>query len=879
MTADTTLDASLAYYARHGAALFPIPARKKDPWGIIHSFAHDFSTDPAQWAAWRAANPDCNFGLVAGPSRLIIVDTDIKELGRERAWRLYAEWFTSRGLPVYPPHVQSASGGWHTLFSVPESTDLKQPALIQATEGSKKAIVEVRAGNGYVVAAGSYYDGQGKGEPSGPYLFLTDAPPHSAPPHLVEHCSPSSSAGSAIGVGTRDPNDTATLLKWMAQHSLFNSYEDWTGAGMALRLEFGDTVGLPLWRLTHLDDGKDKSEANHWASFATEPGPGVQTLNTLMKRAHAAGWIGSIRSSASHMFAGLDAVASMAAASGADLPGTALLGRADERARLANPILQEFMDATSGEPSRPAYPDFPQLPPDCSSNPLFSALNDCIARVMAMADSPKTFKADRVIAVLAILAVVHPDTFDSVARRLTLAGCKVSRPQIKSAAIAFEERTERAFVPQEGWILDSKGFPEANNSDNIPIFFQVVGVSVRWNAWLERAEVRGGNDPDLHWDDWTYFDDTVAAKLRTRGNRTKTRFLPGKDFFWESVLAFAHVNSVDPARSLLDQLQSDWDGVPRLDGWLSKCCHIPQDDYHVAVSRNIIGGIVKRIRNPGIKFDTMAVFYGPQGTGKSTMAAILALRPEWFTDSIMFGTESKELVLSLAGKAVCEISEMGMRGSTNANHVKAMISRQVDAGRTAYARSVTERARRNIWIGTTNSDTPLEDPSGNRRFLPVEVATAINLGWLSSNVQQLVGEAATLESRGIDFNLHPSIWNDAAKRQEAARVESDIEIRLETWFGLTTFTENAYVVSADLSQLASMVGWRSGNSGERKSVMQRLGFRQETPYLSGKKTRVWYRGAPTLPANIESASVRYEVDKTDKGLPKVTPRGPTCLPS
>jgi hypothetical protein len=302
------------------------------------------------------------------------------------------------------------------------------------------------------------------------------------------------------------------------------------------------------------------------------------------------------------MFADIgDAVAKLAANAGADLPGTALLGRAYERARLANPILQEFMDATANEPTRPVCPDFPQLPADCSSHPLCTTLNDMIGRVMAMADSPKTFKADRVIQVLAILAVVHPDTFDSVVRRLALAGCKVSRPQIKFAASAFEERAERAFIPQEGWILDARnGFPEKDNSDNIPIFFKILGVDVRWNAWLERAEVRGGNDPDTQWADWTYFDDTVAAKLRTRGNRTKTRFLPGKDFFWESVLAFAHVNTVDPARELLDTLQAQWDEQPRLDGWLSKCCGLPDDPYHCAVSLNIIGGMVRRIRHPGV---------------------------------------------------------------------------------------------------------------------------------------------------------------------------------------------------------------------------------------------------------------------------------------
>ena len=44
-----TLD-PLEFYARHGAALFPIPAGQKAPFGIVGSFKHDSSRDPEQWA-------------------------------------------------------------------------------------------------------------------------------------------------------------------------------------------------------------------------------------------------------------------------------------------------------------------------------------------------------------------------------------------------------------------------------------------------------------------------------------------------------------------------------------------------------------------------------------------------------------------------------------------------------------------------------------------------------------------------------------------------------------------------------------------------------------------------------------------------------------
>ena len=113
-----------------------------------------------------------------------------------------------------------------------------------------------------------------------------------------------------------------------------------------------------------------------------------------------------------------------------------------------------------------------------------------------------------------------------------------------------------------------------------------------------------------------------------------------------------------------------------------------------------------------------------------------------------------------------------MRGSANANHVKAMLSRQVDRGRTAYARTVSERPRRNIFIGTTNDDEPLTDPTGNRRFLPVRIDAEINLAWLRENVDQLLAEAAVREAAGETFAIPREVWGDAAVRQEAARAAS-----------------------------------------------------------------------------------------------------------
>lgn len=885
---------ALEYYLRHGAALFPIPAGQKGPgskefWPVADtdgtvragSFKHNYSTDPEQWEAWRSNHPDCNFGVVAFASQWIVCDPDADKVGRDAAWQAWCDLCAEWGLPgPAAPHVQSARGGWHIYFQLPPGVDASQLRQPDALKG----IINVRC-VGYVVAAGSTFVENGAALP---YLLMSDAPPHPCPAALLEHCTraPLKRAASTGVTGARDRSDVAGLLTWLNEHGAFDSYEDWFQVGMALKLEYGDD-GLDLWQLTHDATVSADVEQSKWQSFATDPTAQSVTLSTFLDKAHKLGWRGSVRKSTSAMF---DGVAQIAAAAGASLSsapplpsGVPMIGRGEKQAEYGEAILREFLAVTNDAPARPVSDDIPALPASLNAHGLYSLLNDCIMRVVAMAEPPQKFVPGRVIDVLGILQNVQPDIFEVVCRRVRAMGRALPDSKIKNAGNAFSNKVERAFVTIDDWKRDHKGEIQHDNSDNCIVFLAQLSLEIRWNLWLERMEIKGGVDDELRWSDWTFVDDSVIAKLRTRGNRTEIRFRPADRFFWESLETIAHTNAVDPARDLLSQLEQGWDGTPRLSIWLTATCGVPCDPYHQAVSRNIIGGMVRRIRQPGCKHDFMAVFFGPQGTGKSTIATVIAdmgksslatiaLRStEWFSDEVMLGDASKELVLSLAGKCLVEIGEMGQRNSANVDHVKAMLSRQIDRGRTAYSRSVSNRPRRNIFLGTVNGDEPLQDPTGNRRFLPVAIPCEVNLQWLSDNICQLIGEAATLERAGTDFALPRNVWVVAGEHQEAARSASDMEVLLSDWFAPAEHTAAlSYITASDLVQLANLCGWRNGGAtSARGAIMKRMGFRQEKPILNGKRAAVWVRGTISHIADIPRLGVRYMVGSDSHGRPVV----------
>jgi Virulence-associated protein E/Bifunctional DNA primase/polymerase, N-terminal len=851
-----TLSAIFAYYARIGAALFPIPAGQKDPTGIVARFSRDWSRDPEQWRKWAADNPGCNWGVVSGPGNMITADIDIKA-GLDAAWAAYCALCTEWGIDPaqHMPHVRSPSGGWHVYFQVPEGVDartLRQPDAI-------KGVINIRAGNGYVVAAGSVVDGK-------PYELLSDAPAHPAPDALVKHCTRGAGTKSdVVRVGSRDKEDVKGLGHFLKEQKQFEAYEDWIGFGMAVKVEYGDcNDALEIWRIAHDETVTEESEESHWNSFATEPVPGVQTLNTWIQRARKIGWHKNIRKTMAATFPGVEAIA---AAAGAQLPGSGgagdvpLTGGQAALARIAGPILDAFL-AVPDLPTSPYDPNYPRLLDSMASHPLYDSVNAAIARIVGMADNgSKGFKHLLIHKPLAVVYQLSGDVYGAVLRTLAVKEIHVAESKVKKEIRNLEGQLERAITDLSEYKRDPKSNEiQHNNPDNLNVFLGDVGIAVRWNDWLKRPEVQAepGSEFYSEWPTWTLFDDDVAGRLIARAEQTGTRFMVRKEWFWDRTLALSRqpANRQDPAKERIKELQDKWDRVPRLWMWLKAACGAPVDAYHKAVGANIIGGMVRRIRQPGCKHDTCAVFIGPQGFKKSWLCKLISPDDSWFTDSVPMGETAKELLGLLTGKAVVEFAEMSKR-TKDWDEIKGMITRQSDFGRPPYAKGPEDRQRRCIFMATTNDDTPLRDDTGNRRFLPVRVNQMVDIEWLEQNIRQLVGEAAYLESKGADFRIPDDVLEAATAHQETARLETGMEIQLAEWFRESDLSPLTYITKGDLVELHKVAGWREG-PGARNNAMKRLGFRDVACTEGKAKIWVWVRGPNVLPKYIPTMGARYE---------------------
>jgi energy-coupling factor transporter ATP-binding protein EcfA2 len=233
------------------------------------------------------------------------------------------------------------------------------------------------------------------------------------------------------------------------------------------------------------------------------------------------------------------------------------------------------------------------------------------------------------------------------------------------------------------------------------------------------------------------------------------------DTLSRAISVVANDQSYDDVTSWVEGIQ--WDGVRRLDGagaWLPRTLGL--DPSHerfnlystygraamLATARNIYHN-----RKDPVAAQHMLLIKGGQGAGKSTLAKTLAgtehIGHEYFGDEeINIGGKSQDLIQLLVGKVMMEIPELAAFNKKDYAAIKSFLTRGRIEGRLAYARTNTKMWVSTYFVGTTNSLCPLGDPTGNRRFMVVDmhkdVETAdgrLDLKYLRSVVPQLYAEA------------------------------------------------------------------------------------------------------------------------------------------
>lgn len=231
-------------------------------------------------------------------------------------------------------------------------------------------------------------------------------------------------------------------------------------------------------------------------------------------------------------------------------------------------------------------------------------------------------------------------------------------------------------------------------------------------------------------------------------------------------------NAYHPVRDYLNGLI--WDGIERLDTLFIDYLGAEDCDYTRAITRKSLTAAVKRVMEPGCKFDYIVVLVGAQGIGKSLI--LNKLGGQWFSDSIST-VQGKEAYEQLQGMWILEMGELWATRKADVEAIKLFLSKQSDNFRVAYGHHTTVFPRQCVFFGTTNDKEFLRDKTGNRRFWPLEVGVYERKLSLWKDFDQVVidqiwAEAVDSYQSGELLYLVGDLEAEAIERQELHTEES-----------------------------------------------------------------------------------------------------------
>lgn len=214
------------------------------------------------------------------------------------------------------------------------------------------------------------------------------------------------------------------------------------------------------------------------------------------------------------------------------------------------------------------------------------------------------------------------------------------------------------------------------------------------------------------------------------------RALPGltkKTMVQDLVEGFSHSGGPFTRNPVLEYFDSlTWDKKERIKAIGPELLYTSSAPDDILYAQQIMVrwfiGMVARAYEPGCRNDTMLVLIGPQGFGKTRFFSIIG--GEWYRETTvsMSKSDGADFKMSLDGKLIVDLSELGSFRRTEMEHAKAILSITHDDYRRPYARAVESHPRRGVIVGTTNDAYFLSDQTGNRRFHPLVCGVSCPLG-------------------------------------------------------------------------------------------------------------------------------------------------------
>jgi len=206
-----------------------------------------------------------------------------------------------------------------------------------------------------------------------------------------------------------------------------------------------------------------------------------------------------------------------------------------------------------------------------------------------------------------------------------------------------------------------------------------------------------------------------------------------------------------------------------------------------------------------IALDFVLVLLGAQGIGKTSLLRKIAINPDWFTEGASLNMTKTDSIVIATKRPLCELGELDATTKQKQPNLKSFFTNRYDEYRLPYGQAYGKLPRNTSFVATVNDPEFLYDPTGERRYLVIEL-TKIDKEQLYSLPEEFyIGVWVEIYH---EWQKDPDFWRMTddlialtLRRNESYRVRIRYEAEIEEALDWSSNIENwEYIRALDLKQ-------------------------------------------------------------------------------
>lgn len=378
--------------------------------------------------------------------------------------------------------------------------------------------------------------------------------------------------------------------------------------------------------------------------------------------------------------------------------------------------------------------------------------------------------------------------------------------------VSADAGAEQAAIPKFVNVTKTGVIPSTAINVNLALTWPHFPVALSYDPFADAIRIRYRNG-----EPWRHMVDTDYEEIMIILNRMNFSKLNRPDLR-SAVRYAAGLNQIDSGQAWINSLV--WDGRPRIANFSKDVLKAINTPYAVGTAMYMFTAMAGRLLVPGEKADIVPVFISRQGTMKSTLIKELAPFSEWHT-TMAFDERDADASRKMKGRMVIEIPEMKGVNTKEIEAIRAFITKTEETYVPKFQEMAITYRRRALMIGTDNKKKFLTDPTGNRRFNPLNVAETgshLDVDYVRRNRDQLFAEARHI------YMEHGVMWKVPDANEERKKFESDTWMMWRVRYWLETgLVPAAFTISDVMTGAFGAMNVRI-QTGDVDSILDMLGY-------------------------------------------------------